>query len=33
MPADILIIGGERSVLDFLISPIRDSIRHAMNEE
>ena len=33
MPADVLIIGGERSVLDFLISPIRDNIRHAMNEE
>ena len=33
MPADVLIIGGERTVLDFLISPIRDGIRHGMREE
>lgn len=33
MPADILIVNGARSVLDFLISPITDSISHAMKEE
>ena len=33
MPADLLIIGGERSALDFLISPIRDGMRHGMREE
>jgi len=33
MPADVLIIGRERTALDYLISPIRDSIRHAMREE
>jgi len=33
MPADILIINGARSVLDFLISPITDSIGQAMKEE
>ncbi len=33
MPADILIINGARSVLDFLISPITDSIGRAMKEE
>lgn len=33
MPADLLVLGGERSVLDFLISPIRDSVRHGMKEE
>lgn len=33
MPADILIVNGARSVLDFLISPITDSIGHAMKEE
>ena len=33
MPADVLIINGERSILNFLISPITDSIRHAMREE
>ncbi len=33
MPADIMIVNGERSVLDFLISPITDSIQHAMKEE
>jgi HlyD family secretion protein len=33
MPADVLIIGGERTALDYLISPIRDSIRHAMHED
>lgn len=33
MPADILIVNGARSVLDFLVSPITDSIGHAMKEE
>ena len=33
MPADVLIIGGERTALDFIISPIRDGIRHGMREE
>ena len=33
MPADVLIINGERSILQFLISPITDSIHHAMREE
>jgi HlyD family secretion protein len=33
MPADVLIIGGQRSVLDFLISPIKENLRHGMHEE
>jgi HlyD family secretion protein len=33
MPADLLIIGGERTALDFLISPIMDGMRHGMREE
>jgi HlyD family type I secretion membrane fusion protein len=33
MPADVLIIGNERTALAYLISPIRDSLRHAMHEE
>jgi HlyD family secretion protein len=33
MPADVLILGGRRSVLDFLLSPITDGLRHAMREE
>jgi HlyD family secretion protein len=33
MPADLLIIGGERSALNFLISPILDGMRHGMREE
>jgi HlyD family secretion protein len=33
MPADVLVINGARSVLDFLLSPILDSLRHAMKEE
>jgi HlyD family secretion protein len=33
MPADVLVIGGARTVLDFLLSPIRDSLRHGMKEE
>lgn len=33
MPAEVLIVNGGRSVLDFLISPITDSISRAMTEE
>jgi HlyD family secretion protein len=33
MPADVLIVGGERTALDFLVSPIRDGMRHGMREE
>lgn len=33
MPADVLVIGGERTVLDFLLAPIRDNLRHAMRED
>ena len=33
MPADVLVINGARSVLDFLISPISDSLQHALNEQ
>ena len=33
MPADVLIIGGERSALDFLISPILDGMHRGMHED
>ena len=33
MPADILIIGGERSALDFIISPFLDGMGGGMREE
>ena len=33
MPADVLIVGGERTALDFLISPIRDGMSGGMREE
>lgn len=33
MPADLLIIGGERSALNYLVSPILDGMRHGMREE
>ena len=33
MPADVLVINGSRSVLSFLVSPISDSMFHAMREE
>jgi HlyD family secretion protein len=33
MPVDLLIVGGERSALDFLVSPILDGMRHGMREE
>ncbi len=33
MPADVLVVNGRRSVMSFLISPITDSMFHAMREE
>ncbi len=33
MPADILIVGGERTALDFIISPLADGMRGGMREE
>ncbi len=33
MPADLMVLNGRRSVLSFLLSPITDSLFHAMNEE
>ena len=33
MPADVIVINGRRSVLSFLVSPIADSLFHAMREE
>lgn len=33
MPADILIVNGARSVLDYIVSPITDGISHALKEE
>ncbi len=33
MPADVLIIAGERSILDYLVSPISDNLSHGMHEE
>jgi HlyD family secretion protein len=33
MPANVLIIGGERTALDFIISPILDGMRRGMREE
>lgn len=33
MPADLLIIGGERTAMDFITSPILDGMRHGMREE
>ena len=33
MPAEVLILNGKRSVLSYLISPLTDSLFHAMNEE
>ena len=32
MPADVLIVTGERTVLEYLISPLRDSLRNALRE-
>lgn len=33
MPADVLVIGAERTALDYVLSPILDSMRRAMREE
>ncbi len=33
MPADVIVINGRRSVLSFLVSPIADSLFHAMREQ
>jgi HlyD family secretion protein len=33
MPADVLIVGSRRTALDYLLSPILDSMRRAMREE
>ena len=33
MPAEILISAGERTVLDYLITPLKDAIWRSMNEE
>lgn len=33
MPADVLVIGAERTALDYVLSPILDSVRRAMREE
>ena len=33
MPAEVLISAGERTVIDYLTSPITDAIRNSMNEE
>lgn len=33
MPAEALIIGGERTALDYLLSPVTDSLHRAMREE
>jgi multidrug efflux pump subunit AcrA (membrane-fusion protein) len=33
MPAEVLIIGGERTAIDYFISPITDSLRRSLREE
>lgn len=33
MPADVLVVNGARSVLDFFLSPISDSLQHALKEQ
>jgi HlyD family secretion protein len=33
MPAEALIVGGERTALDYVLSPITDSMRRALREE
>jgi HlyD family secretion protein len=33
MPAEVLIIGGERTAIDYFISPITDSLRRSFGEE
>lgn len=32
MPAEIIVVTGARTLLDYLVAPIRDSMRHAMKE-
>ena len=33
MPAEVLIIGGERTAIDYFLSPITDSIHRALSEQ
>ena len=33
MPAEVLIVGGERRALDYLISPLTDNLRRALRED
>jgi HlyD family secretion protein len=33
MPADVLILGRARSPLDYFLSPLFDSMRHALRED
>jgi HlyD family secretion protein len=33
MPAEVLIIGGERAAIDYFLSPITDSVHRALHEE
>lgn len=33
MPADVLVVNGARTVLDFLLSPISDSLQRALSEQ
>ena len=33
MPAEVLVIGGERTAIDYFISPITDSLRRSFGEE
>jgi epimerase transport system membrane fusion protein len=33
MPADVLIVTGERSALDYLVGPLRNALSKGMREE
>lgn len=33
MPAEVMVVTGERTILDYLAMPIASSLRHALNEE
>jgi HlyD family secretion protein len=33
IPVEVLIIGGERTAIDYFLSPITDGIRRSMHEE
>jgi HlyD family secretion protein len=33
MPTEVLIIGGERTAIDYFLSPITDSLRRSLHEE